>query len=310
VTHLITELNRYPNIYFEIANELSAPASFPWHNLMIDLVSSIEDTLPNRHLISDTIYTSLQRGGDDPNRPELHPKLNVLNFHHVDSFSNISALVLKHPDKIVTMDENAWGSSAPFWYRRACFSAILSGAALFDTIDYSFQVGKEDGSGIPEFDTGYRGGGGPMLRAQVGQCREFFASLDIEQMRPGAHSIELELAGGAIEQPAAVRHADGTQVVLYASVAKAEALLPHRGGYNLSSNTEFEGECHAKHGELRVLFSMPAHGDYTVAWLEPESLRVLGTSTLVGGGTAMWVGSPSFECDILAHVTPSARVYL
>jgi hypothetical protein len=57
---------------------------------------------------------------------------------------------------------------------------MLAGGAIFNNLEYSFYVGKEDGTGV----NNALGGGSATLRKQLKILRRFLESLDFVKMRP------------------------------------------------------------------------------------------------------------------------------
>jgi hypothetical protein len=75
------------------------------------------------------------------------------------------------------------------YYRREAWAFMLSGGALYNHLDYSFAVGKEDGTNIVRKPT--PGGGSPALRRQIGVMKRFLEQFDFVRMRPlDAESIK------------------------------------------------------------------------------------------------------------------------
>jgi hypothetical protein len=62
---------------------------------------------------------------------------------------------------------------------------MLSGGGLYNGLDYSFFVGKEDGSGINEAP----GGGSTAFRSQLKILSELIHSLNLEKTSPANESI-------------------------------------------------------------------------------------------------------------------------
>jgi hypothetical protein len=69
VRKLVTELNKYDNLIYDIADEPdffnAIPDSLvnPWINVMMDEVIKTEASLPKKHLISETFHPSLENNG-------------------------------------------------------------------------------------------------------------------------------------------------------------------------------------------------------------------------------------------------------
>jgi hypothetical protein len=76
---------------------------------------------------------------------------------------------------------------------------MLAGGAIFNNLDYSFYVGKEDGTGVNNAS----GGGSHILRKQLKILRGFLESLDFVKLSPDftvvAHAPGMEWQ--AISEP-------------------------------------------------------------------------------------------------------------
>jgi hypothetical protein len=82
------------------------------------------------------------------------------------------------------MNETGFKGVYDEYYRREAWAFMMSGGALYNHLDYSFTVGKEDGSHIVREPT--PGGGSRALRKQMGAMKRFLEQLDFIRMQPVA----------------------------------------------------------------------------------------------------------------------------
>lgn len=204
VEKIVNELNRYDNFFFEIQNEpwsdrgvstlniankhtmdgsewqdkvkLADQASLDWQNVMSETIAETEANLPKKHLIAQNysnFYAPLA---------EVSPHISILNFHY--NWPE-SATDNYHFNKVIGFDESGFAGNSDKVYRRQAWAFLLSGGGLFNSLDYSFYVGKEDGTGTNKAP----GGGSTALRSQLKILSEFIHSLDLNKLKPSPSSI-------------------------------------------------------------------------------------------------------------------------
>jgi hypothetical protein len=181
VQKLVTELNGFDNIFYEIQNEpwsddpqkvmrllktldpepekgswykwaeMASPASLEWQKLMAKTVVETEAQLPKKHIIAQN-YTNFMHSLD-----VVDPNISILNFHYAWP----EAVWLNYGwNRPVSFDESGFAGSSDSTYLRQAWQFIMAGGAVFNNLDYSFYVGKEDGIGTNKAP----GGGSSMLR--------------------------------------------------------------------------------------------------------------------------------------------------
>jgi len=107
----------------------------------------------------------------------------VYNFH----YANRAGAYLDNSGLGVILGNNETGfSQADSQYRREAYIALLSGAAYFNNLDYSFTVDDPSGLKLPP---GNPAGGGPVLRKQLAILKSFFESFDFIRMSPSLSTI-------------------------------------------------------------------------------------------------------------------------
>jgi hypothetical protein len=213
VRKIVTELNKYGNVIYEIQNEPWADnpvkampvhrtmdpqnnqgawigwaesASLPsleWQKEIASVIVKTEKELPSKHLIAQN-YANFKYsiGNVDPN-------VSILNFHYAWPES---VWLNRGWGLPVSFDESGFAGGNDSPYLRQAWQFMLSGGAVFNNLDYSFYVGKEDGSGAHKAP----GSGSAGLRSQLLYLRKFVESFDFIKMKPDftvvAHSPGME----------------------------------------------------------------------------------------------------------------------
>ena len=204
IERITQELNGFDNIFFEISNEpwsdyqqkttylhktlipeekyqwvlwaRTAPEeTLAWQKELAAVFRNTENKLPKRHLLAQNYADMFERiieVGD----------IDILNFHYAWPEVTTANYGWNRP---INFDESGFAGTADSTYLKQGWTFMLNGGAIFNNLDYSFYVGKEDGTGINKAP----GGGGTDLRKQLKFLREFLESFDFVKMRPSAHLI-------------------------------------------------------------------------------------------------------------------------
>lgn len=275
---LVREANAFDNVIFEIQNEpwsdrtvlarvvnpyLPPPArdkypnsvdladelSMAWQARAAEWIASEESALPNHHLIAQNYCNFLF-----PVR-QLVPGISIVNFH----YAYPEAVLLNYGlGKAISNDETGFLGRDDAAYRRQAWNFMLSGGGVFDSLDYSFSAGREDGT---DTEPNGPGGGSPALRRQLRVLREFLQKLPLEELAPDAH---------------VVKHAAG----VYARV--------------LSSPGREYGMYLDGAGPSEVTLELPA-GAYSGEWIDVETGNTVRAESFRHAGGARVLQSPGFR---------------
>lgn len=201
VEKIVTELNDFDNVFYEIQNEpwsddpqkvmrtlrtldpqpgqgswfkwaeMGSPASLEWQKTMAQIIVNTENTLPKKHLIAQN-YTNFFHSVD-----KVDPNISIMNFHYVWP----EAVWLNYGwNRPVNFDESGFAGSSDSTYIRQAWQFMMAGGGIFNSLDYSFYVGKEDGTGVNIAP----GGGSTNLRKQLAMLRSFLESFNFIRMKP------------------------------------------------------------------------------------------------------------------------------
>lgn len=177
---IVTELNGFDNLYFEVMNEpYFGGVTQAWHDRIAETIVETESALPKKHLIS----WNVANGAKKVAKP--HPAISILNFHYAnppDAVAQNYALNLP-----IGENETGFKGTDDEHYRMEAWEFLLAGGALFNHLDYSYAVGFEDGTFAVKHPT--PGGGGATLRASFAFLRTFMARFDLATMKPAPDLI-------------------------------------------------------------------------------------------------------------------------
>ena len=168
VRKIVTELNEFDNVIYEISNEpYFGGVTMAWQHHIADAIVETERTLPSKHLISQNIANKSAKIADP------HPAVSIFNFHYAtppDAVATNYAL-----NKVIGDDETGFRGVDDAFYRSEAWEFVLAGGGLYNNLDYSFAVGHEDGTFA--YPSTQPGGGSRALRRQLKVLRDFMRQL-------------------------------------------------------------------------------------------------------------------------------------
>lgn len=175
VKKLVTELNEFDNLYFEVCNEpYFGGVTDDWQRRIVDAIVKAEETLPNKHLIS----LNIANGSKKIEKP--HPAVSVFNFH----YSSPPTAVRENfaLNKVIGENETGFKGTGDTHYRMEAWEFLLAGGGLYNNLDYSFAVGQEDGT--YKYPDSTPGGGNVGFRSQIAVLKKFLDGYDFLRMQP------------------------------------------------------------------------------------------------------------------------------
>lgn len=231
VKKLVTELNEFDNLIFEICNEpYFGGVTMEWQHAIADVITETEKSLPKKHLISQNI----QNGASVVSDP--HPNVSVFNWHY--AYPPVTVGYNYFLNKAIGDNETGFRGVSDSTYRFEGWRFMLAGGALFNHLDYSFAPGFENGNF--KYDTTQPGGGSDALRKQYGYLKSFVEGFDFISMKPDTLLLG-ELRGNALTEP-------GKQYALY-FVGDGQTSL----------------DLNVPNGKYNVMFLHPRNGKYEKA---------------------------------------------
>jgi hypothetical protein len=178
---IVTELNEFDNLYFEICNEpYFGGVTLEWQHHIADVIVATEKALPNQHLISQNIANSSAKITNP------YPAISIFNFHYASPPNAVAEnYALK---KVIGDNETGFKGTNDTHYRMEAWAFILAGGALYNNLDYSFVAGHERGDFI--YPAEQPGGGNPEFRRQLTVLRDFIHGFDFVRMKPDRSFIQ------------------------------------------------------------------------------------------------------------------------
>jgi dienelactone hydrolase len=277
VTKLVTELNPFDNLYFEVCNEPYERGGLTkeWNDQIIAAITDTEAMLPKRHLIAQNFPPS------SAPVPEVNRHVSILNFHSPKA----DAIQLNHSwNRVIALDETGGTDRSDLKYRTEAWNWILAGGGVYDHLDFSFTTDHPDGSAVP-LPPGTPGGGGPELRRQLRVLKEFMESFDFVRMK-----------------------ADDTTIK-----GKPVTLLP-TGGSRTQATVRVlseSGQAYAVYVEggaqAELVMELPA-APYRAEWIDTKTGWSAKTETFNHAGGKKLLTSPRYSEDIALRMQRLPRL--
>jgi hypothetical protein len=175
VRKIVTELNGFDNLYYEICNEpYFGGVTLDWQRHIADVIAETERSLPNQHLISQNIANGSQKV------TQSFPTVSIFNFHYA---SPPNAVAENYSlNKAIGDNETGFKGTNDAPYRAEAWEFILAGGGLYNNLDYSFVAGHERGDFV--YPTKQPGGGNAEYRRQMMVLRDFICSFDFVRFKP------------------------------------------------------------------------------------------------------------------------------
>jgi hypothetical protein len=283
VRKVVTELNGFDNVLYEICNEpYFAGVTLDWQRRIGQVIAETEAALPKRHLIAQNIANNGKKIADpDPN-------VSVFHFHYARPPHTVGENYVLN--KVIGLDETGFDGTADFVYRVQAWDFLIAGGAHYNNLDYSFTAGSEDGSYA--YPGTQPGGGSKTLRQQLGALLRFFAGLDFTSMSPKDDLI----AGGIPEQASAraLAHKAGTQFAVY--LHHARVLADHQPRYVVNTRRR----------SSQLQLRLPA-GAWSARWWNPQTGKIDKSEEFSHAGGERTIGSPEYAMDVALELrrTPS-----
>ena len=281
---LVKELNRYDNLILNIANEpwfanqmhggfASPPpiSTFQWIHEVSEWIVETEKQSGKSHLIS-VDYTNEGEYIPDTLAAKYLSNISVLNVHY-DRDAMSLRLNAGHISKAFAFNETGLMPVYSDEYRIQGWKYMMSGGALYNNLDYTYQVGAEDGSGNAEFSCSwYNGCGDHDMKYQMAALLRFMEGIPFWEMLYNKEIVDVYF--GNYEVFPFVK--EGALYVVYITG---------------------EGP------QIPIKVSL-LKGEYEVKWLSPKDLSVLSSEKIAiqkDRGSVQFF-SPAFQKDIVLKI--------
>lgn len=179
IKKIVSELNDFDNIYYEIINEPysgghdTLNVKQDWQDWVAGKILAAEAPLKYKHLIQQNI------SNDSATIRNPNSNVSIFSFH----YALPEAVSLNYGlNKLIGDGETGFDGPYEFPYRYEAWDFLLAGGGMFNHLDYSFDSEHEDGTfKIPLTSPGW---GGQTLRNQFKIMKKFFEGLDFINMKP------------------------------------------------------------------------------------------------------------------------------
>jgi len=184
---LVTELNGFDNVFFEICNEpYFGGVTIPWQHHIAEVIVETERGLPTKHLIAQNIANNSAR------IEKSHAAVSIFNFHYATPPETVA--MNYHLNKVIGDDETGFRGTNDAPYRTEAWDFILAGGGLYNNLDYSFVAGHENGTFV--YPASQPGGGNPTFRRQIKILSDFIHGFDFVRMKPDNSVIKGGIPAG------------------------------------------------------------------------------------------------------------------
>lgn len=268
VNKIVQELNGFDNVYYEIINEpYFGGVTEKWQGHILSTIVAAESALPSKHLIAKNIANGSQIIRN------ASPEISIFNFHYAfppDAVKQNYAL-----NRVIAFDETGFAGSGDEEYRKEGWAFLLSGGSVFDNLDYSFTIDKEDGTDTQTAP----GGGSPALRSQLSILKNFMTRIDFIRMAPNPSVVAQVRVNGLPVSPAT----QNTRYWVLAEEGKTYAIYLTKGT------------------QAQFTLNIPA-GTYQADWVNPKTGAIDKSETVHHTGGSMIVESPDYVEDIALRI--------
>jgi hypothetical protein len=180
VRKIVAELRGFDNVYYEVCNEQYFGGVTPeWVARIAKTIADAEAGLPAKHLIAENVANGKAKIA----KPTPH--VSIFNFHYASPPDTVP--MNYGLGKALGDDETGFKGTGDFWYRREGWEFLLSGGAIYSSLDYSFSCSRPDGTLQV---TKSPGGGGVSLRKQLAILKQFVEGFDFIHMKPNAGQVQ------------------------------------------------------------------------------------------------------------------------
>jgi hypothetical protein len=277
VRKIVGELKGFDNLYYEICNEpYFGGVTLEWQHRIADVILDTERRLGVSHLISQNI------ANDKARVVNPHPGISIFNFHYATPPDTVG--MNYDLNKVIGDNETGFRGTNDTHYRIEAWDFLMAGGGLYNNLDYSFVVGREDGTFV--YPATQPGGGNPEFRRQIGFLSQFFHRLDFTKMGPDNSVLRGNLPPGVTAR-ALVK--PGRDYAIY-----IRSGLGQKDGQP-KLKTRFAA------GEIALGLALPK-GAFKVEWWDTKKRAAIKTEKISGTGGALTLGVPAFEDDIALRV--------
>lgn len=187
VRKIVAELRDADNVLFEICNEpYFGGVTLDWQHRIADVIVAAQKDHPHKKLIAQNIANGTAKVTNP------HAAVSILNFHYAAPPKAVAENY--HLNRVIGDDETGFRGTNDPPYRMEGWDFVMAGGGLYNNLDYSFNVGHEDGTFV--LPAGTPGGGNAGFRRSMRALREFIHRFDFVRMRPDNDVVQVALPAG------------------------------------------------------------------------------------------------------------------
>jgi hypothetical protein len=274
---VVTELNAFDNLFFEIANEpYFGGITMAWQHRIADVIVETERALPAKHLIAQNIANKSAKIADP------HPAVSIFNFHYATPPETVAMNYALN--KAIGDDETGFRGVSDDVYRMEGWDFVIAGGGLYNNLDYSFAAGYEDGTF--QYPSTQPGGGSRALRRQLKILSDFINGFDFVRMAPDntiiREGVPARGSARALVEP-------GRAIAIY--------VRRQRPASGKETAATVAGESSAP----ATLHIDLADGDWRAEWIDTITGSVVRAESVRGGGVRA-IASPEYGADIALRI--------
>lgn len=297
IRKIIQEVNDFDNVILEVVDEPSVrdtpPADYrPWVEHLLDVISSTESNLPNKHLIAQMQESKKDSLGDFADHPQV--TLVVAQYVYI-SYSQGAMQALDYEyehNKPIEYNETAY---YPIWYKGDKIASsrvegwefIVGGGAGFNHLNGLFTI----------LDPAGKTSENEKILTGLQNLKNFMYSFEFVRMHQDVNFIKGGMPAGAYARGSSE---PGKQYAFY---------IHHSDGGEKSTNPEDSTKYIVKPGTCQENLQLDiAAGSYQAEWIDPASGKMVHTEQFTHNGGIRSFTTPVYSIDIALRIESKAKI--
>jgi len=285
IAKIIVETNDFDNVIYEFVDEpttVLTPShkAFHWIEKQIETAIETEDRLPKKHMLAQQLELGVNFADDD-RVALIVTQYITLSWRQVGGVPALDSCYCHH--KPIELNETAYIGS---WItekddlfsitRLEAWEFMVGGGAGFNQLNGYFLVSNPSGQN----DTNHK------LFSSLRNLRAFLESFDFAKMTRDVTTVR--------------KVSVGANVNMISDKGSQYAMYMHHSFPVFDSKARYE----PAYGEYEPVIALELEGGrYTVAFIEPETLRVLKEMRIhVTGGVITELACPRYSLDLAVRI--------
>ena len=279
---IVTEINQFDNVIYNIANEpwfdnqeypgFSSPtttATKKWIERVSEWIIITEKELSKKHILSID-YCNEGKVIPIEELNSYFKNISIFN-HHYDKNAMSVQLNYKSINKVFSFNETGLMPPSTPQYRIQGWKYIFNGGALYNNLDFTFQVGFEDGTGRSGFSCDwYNACDDPSVKYELANLLKLVNTIDFIHMKPDRKVLIVNFGDENVHPLVNI----GKEYAFY-----------------------FEGGKQAK-----LMLSIPK-GKYNLKWINPSDLKIISKKEITIDSGQINILGPEYKEDVLLYIS-------